>query len=51
MMLEFLGHKKAGDAIVAAIERVLADSGSPRTPDLGGKAVTSDLGKAIAAAL
>jgi tartrate dehydrogenase/decarboxylase/D-malate dehydrogenase len=51
MMLEFFGHKAAGDAIVAAIERVLADGGSPRTPDLGGKARTPDLGRAIADAL
>ena len=40
-----------GDAIVAAIERVLADAGSPRTPDLGGRASTADLGRAIAQAL
>jgi tartrate dehydrogenase/decarboxylase/D-malate dehydrogenase len=51
LMLDFLGHKGAADAIVAAIERVLADPGSPRTPDLGGKATTTDLGRAIAAAL
>ena len=51
MMLEFLGHKQAGDAIVAAIEKVLADKDSPRTPDLGGKATTTDLGKAVAAAI
>ena len=51
MMLDFLGHKEAGAAIVAAIERVLADKDAPRTPDLGGKATTADLGKAIAAAL
>ena len=39
MMLEFLGHKEAHDAILAAIETVLApDSGAPRTPDIGGKA-------------
>ena len=51
LMLDFLGHKAAGEAIVAAIERVLADNGAPRTPDLGGKATTSDLGKAIVAAI
>ena len=51
LMLEFLGYKEAGDGIVAAIERVLADKGSPRTPDLGGKASTTDLAKAIADAL
>ena len=52
MMLEFLGHREAHDAVLAAIERVLApDSGAPRTPDIGGIASTSDLGKAIAQAL
>jgi tartrate dehydrogenase/decarboxylase/D-malate dehydrogenase len=51
MMLEFLGHRRAAAAIVAAIEGVLADKDSPRTPDLGGKASTADLGKAIAAAI
>jgi tartrate dehydrogenase/decarboxylase / D-malate dehydrogenase len=52
MMLEFLGHKAAHDAILAAIEAVLAPgSGAPRTPDIGGSAGTVDLGKAIAAAL
>ncbi len=51
LMLDFLGHKNAADAIVAAIERVLADGSAPRTPDLGGKATTADLGRAIADAL
>jgi tartrate dehydrogenase/decarboxylase/D-malate dehydrogenase len=51
MMLEFLGHADAAQAIVAAIERVLADAKAPRTPDLGGKATTADLGRAIAAAI
>ncbi|TMB27660.1 MAG: tartrate dehydrogenase [Deltaproteobacteria bacterium] len=49
MMLEHLGHKDAGDAIVRAIERVL--SAGPRTRDMGGKATTEELGKAIAEAL
>ena len=51
-MLDHLGHPKAGEAIVHAIEAVLdSKSGAPRTPDIGGKAKTSDLGKAIAEAL
>ncbi|PPE70779.1 tartrate dehydrogenase [Caldimonas thermodepolymerans] len=52
LMLDFLGHRQAHDAILAAIETVLdpANDG-PRTPDLGGKASTSDLGRAIEAAL
>jgi tartrate dehydrogenase/decarboxylase/D-malate dehydrogenase len=52
MMLEFLGHKDAHDAILKAIEAVLdPKSGAPRTPDIGGTAGTTDVGKAIAAAL
>ena len=52
MMLEFLGHKDAHDAILCAVEEVLApQSGAPRTPDIGGNASTQDLGKAIAEAL
>ena len=52
MMLEFLGHKDAHDAVLAAIEKVLAPgSGAPRTPDLGGTASTADVGNAIASAL
>jgi tartrate dehydrogenase/decarboxylase/D-malate dehydrogenase len=49
LMLDFLGHRDAHDAIVAAIERVLVEG--PRTPDLGGTAKTPDVGKAIAQAL
>src|SRR6266571_4572829 len=49
MMLEHLGEKDAGEAIVRAIERVLTEG--PRTRDIGGKATTADVGKAIAAAL
>lgn len=52
MMLEFLGHKEAHDAVLKAIETVLdPKSGAPRTPDIGGTATTADLGRAIAAAL
>ncbi|MDX3906844.1 MAG: tartrate dehydrogenase [Pigmentiphaga sp.] len=46
LMLEFLGYKEAHDTILAAIETVLGEG--PRTPDMGGKAVTADLGKAVA---
>ena len=49
MMLEHLGHKDAANAIVKAIETVLAEG--PRTRDIGGTASTDELGKAIAAAL
>ena len=52
LMLEFLGHKDAHDAMLAAIEKVLdPKSGAPKTPDIGGKAKTTDVGKAIAAVL
>ena len=49
LLLEFLGHASAAAAVVAAIERMLADPGAPRTPDLGGRATTQDVGRAIAA--
>jgi tartrate dehydrogenase/decarboxylase / D-malate dehydrogenase len=48
MMLDFLGHRDAHDAIVAAIEAVLADAQAPHTRDIGGAASTADVGKAIA---
>ncbi len=53
MMLEHFGHAEAGAAIVRAIETVLeaGPSNAPFTPDMGGTASTSDLGKAIAEAL
>jgi tartrate dehydrogenase/decarboxylase/D-malate dehydrogenase len=49
MMLDYLGHKDAADAIVRAIEVVLEEG--PKTADLGGKASTREVGKAIAEAL
>ena len=49
MMLEHLGHAEAGAAILRAIEKVLVDG--PRTPDLGGKASTEDVGMAVASAI
>ncbi len=48
MMLDHLGHKAAAAAIVKAIEIVLED-GKALTRDMGGKASTKDLGKAIEA--
>jgi len=49
LLLEFLGHASAAAAVVAAIERMLADPGAPRTPDLSGRATTQEVGRAIAA--
>ena len=49
MMLEHLGCPEAAASIMAAIERVLI--GGLRTPDMGGTAGTTDMGKAIAAAI
>jgi tartrate dehydrogenase/decarboxylase/D-malate dehydrogenase len=48
LMLDFLGYRNAHDAILNAIENVLQQHDAPRTPDLGGKANTSDVGRAIA---
>jgi tartrate dehydrogenase/decarboxylase / D-malate dehydrogenase len=54
LMLDFLGNgnqgcRKAHEAIMDAIEAVLRDG--PHTPDLGGQASTSDVGRAIAEAV
>ena len=49
MMLEHLGHKQAADAVVRAIETVIREG--PRTRDMGGKATTSEMGKAVADAV
>lgn len=46
MMLDHLGHAAAHDAILKAIETVTAQG--PRTPDMGGTASTTDVGRAIA---
>ncbi len=49
MMLDHLGHADAAAAVMRGIERVLAEG--PRTPDLGGKATTAQLGHAVAEAI
>jgi tartrate dehydrogenase/decarboxylase/D-malate dehydrogenase len=51
MMLAHLGETAAAAAIEDAIARALADPAAPKTPDLGGKASTKELGAAIATAL
>jgi tartrate dehydrogenase/decarboxylase/D-malate dehydrogenase len=50
MMLGHLGETVAAQAINTSVEKVLAE-GAVLTPDLGGRASTTDLGKAIAEAL
>ena len=46
LMLEHLGHPAAANDIVRAIERVIVEG--PRTPDMKGKAGTSEVGAAVA---
>jgi tartrate dehydrogenase/decarboxylase/D-malate dehydrogenase len=50
MLIEFLGETAAARRIEAAIEHVLG-AGQVRTPDLGGRATTREMGEAIRAAL
>ena len=51
LMLDHLGYPEAGAAVFRAIEGVLADPAAPRTPDIGGRASTTEVGRAIAAAI
>ena len=46
MMLDFLGYPEASADVVKAIEVVLENG--PRTRDMGGKASTEEVGKAVA---
>jgi len=47
MMLDHLGEKAAGAAIVGAIETLLHEAG-PRTRHMGGQAGTGEVGDALA---
>jgi len=49
MMLEHLGEQDAADAVLQGIEKVLVNG--PKTRDMGGTALTQDMGAAIAAAV
>lgn len=49
MMLDYLGHTEAAESVIRAIETILQEG--PKTPDLGGKASTQDVGRAIAEAI
>jgi tartrate dehydrogenase/decarboxylase/D-malate dehydrogenase len=50
MMLDHLGERPAHEAVLHAIERVIGDE-RVRTPDLGGRATTGEMTRAVAAAL
>jgi tartrate dehydrogenase/decarboxylase/D-malate dehydrogenase len=50
MMLDHLGERAAHDRILAAIESVLADE-RVKTPDLGGRATTADMTRAVTSAM
>jgi tartrate dehydrogenase/decarboxylase/D-malate dehydrogenase len=50
MMLQHLGHQDAHDTIMTAIENTLREKTS-LTPDMGGRASTDELGRAIETAI
>jgi len=50
MMLEHLGHAEAAANIVSAIETVIRES-DVKTPDMGGKATTREMGRELVEAL
>ena len=50
MMLDHLDAPRAAEAVRRAVASVLA-AGTPRTPDLGGSATTTEVGKAVRQAL
>jgi tartrate dehydrogenase/decarboxylase/D-malate dehydrogenase len=50
MMLEFLGETQGAARVQGAVARVLRE-GRARTPDLGGRARTTEVGDAVVAAL
>ena len=50
MMLDHLGERTAHDAVLGAIEQVIGGE-QVKTPDLGGRATTAEMAKAVTAAL
>ena len=51
MLLEHLGQEAPAASIRRAVSHVLQQPDAPRTPDLGGKATTDQVGSAILAAI
>jgi tartrate dehydrogenase/decarboxylase/D-malate dehydrogenase len=49
-MLDHLGMAKSASATRDAVRRVLAD-GKVKTPDLGGRQTTTDMGNAVLATM
>ncbi len=50
MLLDHLNASRASERVRRAVAKVLA-AGTPRTPDLGGKATTAEVGRAVREAL
>jgi 3-isopropylmalate dehydrogenase len=50
MLLDHIGAPKGAEIVRRAVARVLA-AGTPRTPDLGGKSTTAQVGRAVLKAL
>jgi 3-isopropylmalate dehydrogenase len=50
MLLDHVGAPKGAEVVREAVARVLA-AGTPRTPDLGGKSTTAEVGRAVLKAL
>ncbi len=50
MLLDHVGAPKGAEVVRRAVAKVLA-AGTPRTPDLGGKSTTAEVGRAVLQAL
>jgi tartrate dehydrogenase/decarboxylase/D-malate dehydrogenase len=48
MMLEHLGELEASQLVAGAVDGAIANQQGPKTPDIGGQATTSEVGKEIA---
>jgi 3-isopropylmalate dehydrogenase len=47
LLLDHLGAPDPANAVRSAVKQVLADPNGPKTPDLGGTATTSEVGRAV----